>query len=169
MDTPAIGRENMRRPMIALLATCLLGATVSPLLLVATACTEGPPPTVAPDPDREALQAAYVTEDELRSALTNWAAPRAADKAAAVGIVDQHLEVLGTSLGGASSPERTASASASASSPAETTATVVGRLDAAADEHSKALRTSGAQIGPLLASIAASDAALAASLRGNDR
>jgi hypothetical protein len=145
----------------------LLGATVSPLLLVATACTEDPPPTVAPDPDREALQAAYVTEDELRSALTNWAAPRAADKAAAVGIVDQHLEVLGTSLGGASSPERTASASAS--SPAETTATVVGRLDAAADEHSKALRTSGAQIGPLLASIAASDAALAASLRGNDR
>ena len=144
----------------------LLGATVSPLLLVATACTEDPPPTVAPDPDREALQAAYVTEDELRSALTNWAAPRAADKAAAVGIVDQHLEVLGTSLGGASSPERTASASAG---PAETTATVIRRLDAAADEHSKALRTSGAQIGPLLASIAASDAALAASLRGNDR
>ena len=32
MDTPAIGRENMRRPMIALLATCLLGATVSPVL-----------------------------------------------------------------------------------------------------------------------------------------
>lgn len=144
----------------------LLGAAVSPLLFVATACTEDPPPTVAPDPDRDALQAAYVTEDQLRSALTSWAAPRGDDKAAAVGIVDQHLEVLSTSLGGASSPERTSSASAG---PAETTATVIRRLDAAADEHSKALRTSSAQIGPLLASIAASDAALAASLRGNDR
>ena len=143
----------------------LLGAAVSPLLVVATACTEDPPPTVAPDPDREALQAAYLTEDELRSALTGWASSRADAKAAAVGVVDQHLQVLSTSLGGAPSLESTASAS----NPAETTATVIRRLDAAADEHSKALRTSGAQVGPLLASIAASDAALAASLRGNDR
>ncbi len=147
----------------------LLGAAASPLLFVATACTEDPAPTVATDPDREALQAAYATEDELSSALTSWTAPRPEDKAAAVGIVAQHLEALSTSLGGASSLESTASASASASSPAETTATVIRRLDAAADEHSRALRTSSAEISPLLASIAASDASLAASLRGYDR
>ena len=142
----------------------LMGAATAPVLLLATACTEEPVAPVAPDPDRDALQAAFDIEGGLLAALSSWTAPSGDDKTAVLQVIESHIDALRTSLGSQQS-----SGSASPSSPAESTVSVTRMLDAAADEHSRALRTASPPISPLLASIAASDAALAASLRGSSR
>lgn len=151
----------------------LLGAAAAPLMLVATGCTDEPAPQVVVDPDREALEAAYGVEDQLGRLLTQWTSSPDEARTRADAVIGQHLDALSASLGGvlggeplptASPPESDPAASPDAST--ATTTDLVRALDDAADAHSRALRTASAPISPLLASIAASDAALAASLRG---
>lgn len=143
----------------------LMGAAVAPLVVVATGCTEEPADVVAVDPDRQALEAAYLVEDGLRASLARWAAPFDDLEAAADAVVASHLAALNAALG----DELATTIPTPDSSAAETTADMIRAVDAAADAHSRSLGTASATISPLVASIAASDAALAAALRAGSR
>jgi hypothetical protein len=134
------------------------------LLLTVAGCTEeaSPPP---PDPDRSALENALAVEEQLREVVTalppEWQGAVAAE---AVVVVEAHLDVLRSALG-ESTPSPSGSSSPSMAPPADLV-DVLAATDAAVDSHTSALRQASAAISPLLASLAASDAALAALVRG---
>jgi hypothetical protein len=138
-----------------------------PLLLSASACSEDAPVDLPADPDREALEAAHEVEAEALSSLAGWT-PGSDDSgiapAEARAVIGAHLAALAAAL--SSTPSATPSASESNELvPTLSTAQVVTVLDSAADDHTRALRDASPEISPLLASIAASDASLAAAIR----
>lgn len=134
------------------------------LLLTVAGCTEetSPPP---PDPDRVALENALVVEEQLRDVVAALPTdPQWAVTLEATGVVGVHLEVLRTALG-ESTPSPSVSSSPSTGWPADLV-DLLEATDAAVDSHTAALRQASPAISPLLASLAASDAALAALVRG---
>jgi hypothetical protein len=141
------------------------GAAVPTGLLLAVAgCTgqASPPPE---DPDRSALEDALAVEEQLRDVVV--ALPpeqQRAVVAVAVDTVEAHLDVLRSSLGDAT-PSPSVSFSPSAGPPVGLV-DLLAATDAAVDSHTVALRQASPAISPLLASLAASDAALAALVRG---
>lgn len=146
----------------------ILGGLCLPML-AATACTSDPeqPP---PDPDRVALESALDIELNLSMVMGNLKA-EGLDALMAFGAVEAHVKALDTALG--QPPSVTAEVaplgSASPSPSPPTFASVeegIRAADRAVNAHSRALRSVSAEITPLLASIAASDAAVAAYLRG---
>lgn len=150
----------------------LLAGTASlPLLLAASACTSDPPAALPPDPDRAALDAARDVEAELLDSLAGWSEPgMLLDKRTTSEVLAAHLAALDTALGSSPAPSPSSSSfdsdQLSQSMPAAIpTSTAVALVDAAARDHTRALRSASAAISPLLASIAASDAALAGALR----
>jgi hypothetical protein len=132
-------------------------------------CTDQVEPA-PPDPDRVALEQALAVEASLLAVLSAWE-DGGATALDAVEVVDQHVQVLRAALGASPSPSPTEPSPPSQPSPTEpsaadpSTADVQRGIDDAADAHSAALRTASAGVSPLLASLAASDAALAAWLR----
>lgn len=147
----------------------LLGAVGAPLLLIIGGCTDQPAVEVAPDPDRQTLEATEEIEAETLSALAGWsdgADNSAVSRDEARSVISAHIAALATAL---SAPPSTAPSSSESESyelvPTLSTAQAVAALDSAADEHTRALRSASAEISPLIASIAASDAALAAAIR----
>ncbi len=152
----------------------LVGAVGVPLLLSASACTEDAPAELPADPDRDALQAARDVEAATLVSLENWPAEdvgsSAVTPAAARTVVSAHVDVLDQTL--SQPPSRAPTASRSESYELDrtlSTGQVVALLDSAADDHTRALRGASPEISPLLASIAASDAALAAAIRQSSR
>ncbi|HEX5017753.1 MAG TPA: hypothetical protein VFX15_09225 [Actinomycetes bacterium] len=146
----------------------LVGAVaVSVVPFGASGCTSGNDEPVT-DPDRLALESALNVEVTLHRTLQGLARGDAATQDAAtqgVQAVDAHVTALSTALNEALEASPSSSASGT---PEETTTTVgdaVRAADHAADQHRRALRSASAEISPLLASIAASDAAVAALLR----
>jgi hypothetical protein len=141
----------------------LSGAVVGTVAGVLAGCTSEPeaPPV---DPDRLHLEGARDVEAQLLEVLR--AAPTGDVPEAAVVAVEQHLTALDAALGRQGAPSSSASASSSTSaSPTDAQTGPLRAADRAAAQHTKALRSTSAAITPLLASIAASDAAIAAALR----
>lgn len=149
------------------------GAMAVPAVALA-ACSRTPEPAPA-DPERQQLEAAREVEAQLLVALqSDDSTPSDATEA-----VEQHLQALAGALGeteptpsASASPSATSSPSVTASSaPSDGLAILspVKAADRAADEHTRGLRVATARITPLLASIAASDAAIAAALRAGER
>ncbi|MCZ3390199.1 MAG: hypothetical protein LH645_14035 [Actinomycetia bacterium] len=151
----------------------LLGAVGAPLLLSIGACTDDPPVDLPTDPDRAALEAAQEVEAATRASLEGW--PASADYSAvtpadASAVVSAHISALATAL--SMSPAALPSPSGSEPDvlrPTLSTSEVVAVLDAAASDHTRALRTASPEISPLLASIAASDATLATAILRSNR
>jgi hypothetical protein len=143
----------------------LLGATAIPLALTASGCTQDEPVEPPVDPDRAALQSALETEAALSSVITSWTPATPDDQRAALQVVDAHVEALTVALG-TGTGTGTGTAGTPSAAPTVSTREMQRSVDAAADAHTRALRTSGPRVSPLIAAIAASDAALGASLRG---
>jgi hypothetical protein len=151
----------------------LRGAAMLPVtgaMAVLGGCTEDAPPA-EPDPDRVHLEAARDVESQtLQALIADGPTPDAATDASAV--LQSHIDALDAALRTAPSPAASSTDSLSglpSASPTEpANGAAVQALDAAATSHTRALRTASAAITPLLASIAASDAALAAALRRGD-
>lgn len=162
----------------------LLGVVGLPSLAAVTAgtsaCTSNPP---APgiDPNRAALEGALVIERALLDVVTAWDGADPAQLALSV-VVTEHIEALQSALADASespatpptpstppTPTATTTPTEDAATGDATTDTVRRAADDAADQHTRALRAASAMVTPLLASLAASDAAMAASLRGAGR
>jgi hypothetical protein len=158
----------------------LLGAASMPLLVAG--CTSGAGDTVdtdgsVPDPDRSALENALDIEQTLYFVVGNVTSG-GRDIVRALFAVSAHLRALDTALGqpasvvaaleGIRTPLPTASPSPSPSQSSGRPPTVeqaVRAADRAVNAHVRALRSASATVTPLLASIAASDAAIAAFLR----
>jgi hypothetical protein len=156
----------------------LLGAASMPLLVAG--CTSGAGDTVdtdgsVPDPDRSALENALDIEQTLYLVVGNVTSG-GRDIVRALFAVSAHLRALDTALGqpasvvaaleGIRTPLPTASPSPSQSSGRPPTVEqAVRAADRAVNAHVRALRSASATVTPLLASIAASDAAIAAFLR----
>ncbi len=147
----------------------LVGAAGVPLLLSASACTQDPADDLPVDPDREALEAAYEVEAATLASLEGWSL-KANDSTVtpteARTVINAHISALAMAL--SATPSAAPSSSGSESYelvPTLSTAQTAAVLDSAADDHTRALRSASPEISPLLASIAASDAALAAALR----
>ena len=140
------------------------------MLLAMGACTEDPPVEPPADSDREALEAAREAEAAALAAMEGWEARTDASAVApteARTVVIAHVTALDDALSATPAPSPTGSESLERV-PAPSTEQVVALLDDAAGQHTRALRTSSPEISPLLASIAASDAALAAAIRRSD-
>ena len=145
--------------------TALWGALTLPLLV--SACTNNEA-TPAADPDRIALEAALEVEQELLGVVERWnrSGRLPVD---AINVVNNHVSTLGIALGKASpSPSPTGSSSylLVPGGPSVSTQAVIAAADSATNKHTRALRSASPTITPLIASIAASDAAIAAFLRG---
>lgn len=150
----------------ALLRAMGAGVPVGMLVSVSGCRAQAPPP--APDPDRTALQRALAVEEQLAVAVTGLPPDRHQDlTATAVEVIEAHVQVLRSTLGTAP-PAVSPSTSPSADPPPPSTGLddVLTAAGAAADSHTRELRRASASISPLLASLAASDAALAALVRG---
>lgn len=145
-----------RRLVLTAPVALALGASVS-------GCT-APPAPVAPDPDRDALDAALVIERSLRSragTLTGGSVSRTS----ITRVLDTHISRLVETLGpSASSPSP--SPSTPPPSPATTPRELQTATERAASAHTKVSQGAGPQTAQLLASLAASDAAIAAALGG---
>ncbi len=147
----------------------LIGAVGIPMSLSVTACTGDAPVDLPADPDREALEAAQEVEVATLAALEGWpmdANDGTVTRAEVSSAISAHIAALVAAL--TSTPPAIPSPSGSGSYaliPTLSTAQVVAMLDSAASEHTRALRTASPEISPLLASIAASDAAVAAAIR----
>jgi hypothetical protein len=116
------------------------------------ACTSD---TSAPvDPDRELLDSALEVERDLLDAVAGGDTPA---EASAQDAVREHIAALEQALG----------QSAALSTSPSVMAPPARAADRAANAHTRALRTASAPISPLLAAIAASDAAIAATLRSS--
>ncbi len=152
----------------------LVGGLCLPVL-AATACTDDPeqPP---PDPDRVALETALEVELELYLVVGNLKTD-GRDALMVSDAVEAHVQALDTALGQPPSmtvelaPVDSASPAASPSpTPTAQAFTTVEEAiratDRAVNAHARALRSASAEITPLVASITASDAAVAAYLRG---
>lgn len=154
----------------------LVGGLCLPVL-AATACTDDPeqPP---PDPDRVALETALEVELDLYLVVGNLKTD-ARDALMVSDAVEAHVQALDTALGqppsmtyelapvDSVSPAPSPSASPSPSAQAFTTVEeAIRATDRAVNAHARALRSASAEITPLVASITASDAAVAAYLRG---
>lgn len=153
----------------------LLGAVSVPVVLTVGACTDDSPIELPADPERTALSAARVDEQVVRAALATWpGSEREGDVTALEGlaIIDAHIAALDASLANATALAPSGSASASTSDhvvPLVSTERVIELLHDAVTAHTRALRSATAQISPLLASIAGSDAALAAAIDGGSQ
>lgn len=150
--------------------------------LLVAGCTSGAGDTVdtdgsVPDPDRSALENALDIEQTLYLVVGNVTSG-GRDIVRALFAVSAHLRALDTALGqpasvvaaleGIRTPLPTASPSPSPSQSSGRPPTVeqaVRAADRAVNAHVRALRSASATVTPLLASIAASDAAIAAFLR----
>ncbi|HVQ87618.1 MAG TPA: hypothetical protein VMT88_05485 [Actinomycetes bacterium] len=133
-------------------------------------CTDEAPP-VAIDPDRVALTAALVREQQLLNNAQAVARTERQSAIAAAGmqqieaVLTTHVETLTATLGG-STPSPSTTLTTPELTPQELTAQELARAsDRVAQEHTRALRTVGDEPARLLASLAASDAALASFLR----
>lgn len=150
----------------ALLRAAGAGLPAGVLVAVSGCRAQTPPP--APDPDRVALQRALAVEEQLAVAVAGLPPDRHPSLTdTAVEVVDTHVQVLTSALG-TTSPSASPAASPSAGSSPSSTGLddVLTAAGAAADSHTFELRRASASISPLLASLAASDAALAALVRG---
>ncbi|MCZ3386302.1 MAG: hypothetical protein LH630_04920 [Actinomycetia bacterium] len=147
----------------------LLTAAVGvPLLLSASACTEDPPVAPPTDPARDALEAARSVEVTTLESLQNWSVDAGTGTAPVIvgEVLIGHVAALDEALGTSPTPRPLESTDRNT---ALTLKGVIDLLDAAAAAHTKALRTAPAAVSPLLASIAASDAVLAAATRRGRR
>jgi hypothetical protein len=144
-----------RRAFLAAPILVAIGASVA-------GCTT-PPAPVADDPDRDALTQALATEEALLAWTKTW--DQGSDLQKAIGrVLNTHVATLTQTLGSSATPSTTPSPSTSAPSPfTETDAFRRATLRAAA-EHTKASRDAEPQTAQLLASLAASDAAIATAL-----
>jgi hypothetical protein len=144
---------------------------LAPVALAAAAataaCTDTAPPPPPTDPDRVALEAAQTIEAELLGLAGRWsvAATGATRLATQVtDVLEAHLATLATTLG--STPVGTPSASTTSAEPELVTSSTLAIAAArAAHAHTTSLRSTGGQAAQLLASIAASDSAIADALR----
>jgi hypothetical protein len=156
----------------------LVGGLCLPVLAT-TACTDDPeqPPL---DPDRVALESALNVEVGLLMLVGNLKA-EGRDTAMVFGAVEEHVDALDAALGqppsttyelaplGSPSPSPSDSPSSAPTPSAFATADeAIRTADRAVNAHLRALRSASAEITPLLASLAASDAAVAAYLRGRE-
>ena len=153
----------------------LVGGLCLPVLAT-TACTDDPE-LAPPDPDRLALEAALDVELALYLVVGNLKAD--VDDALMVSdAVEAHVQALDSALRqspsmtfevapfDSASPAPSLSPSPSPSAQAFTTVEeAIRAADRAVNAHARALRSASAEITPLVASIAASDAAVAAYLR----
>jgi hypothetical protein len=128
-------------------------------------CTDKPSP-IPIDPDRVALLAAFERERSLLAQSLLWdgeAVPAAEVRA----VLQTHVERLASTVSTPVTPTSTATPTLTGSSVVTEPSTLdlareAGRV---ADEHTQSIPAAGAQTAQLLASLAASDAALAAYLR----
>ena len=143
----------------------LLGAVSLPLLLSACTNEDATPPA---DPDRVSLEEALGVETALLVTVANVRGSGTGAEQS-VHAVQAHVMTLASAL--RQSPSATAgiaTPSGASASPALPVSVddAVRAADRAASAHTRALRSSSAEVTPLLASIAASDAAVASVLRG---
>jgi len=146
---------------------------LTPLALAAgsslAACSDSPPEPAPVDPDRQALAAALDEEMTLQAMAHAWApVSSAANPSAQVvaTLLDVHVATLARTLSVAtSSPPPSASAAPTGSGPSEappvTTADLAHAAERAAGQHIRASRTVSPAAAQLMASLAASDSALA--------
>jgi hypothetical protein len=166
-----------RRSLLRIAATLPVVVCAWPL----AGCTSDSPEPA--DPDRESVEAALAAEEALAAAIASWPAASSYQTA----LVAAHTAVLRETLGMSSAPASAASSSPSTSATSaatsstssattvsttgSTTGSTTSRSDvvrAANDterSHLRALTSVSAAVSPLLASLAASDAALAESLQ----
>jgi hypothetical protein len=153
----------------------LLSGLCLPVLATTAACTGDPeePPT---DPDRVALETALDIEVDLYMVVGNLKGG-GPDALTAFSAVEAHVQALDTALGQPPSttfelaPVDSASPALSPSPSAQAFVSVdeaIRATDRAVNAHVRALRSASAEISPLVASIAASDAAVSAYLRGGE-
>jgi hypothetical protein len=138
-----------------------LGA-VAVLLVGCRSSTEEPAPV---DPDRVSLTAALEREESLLQLTAGWRGTTdLLTPAAAMAMVTAHIDALKQTLGGGPTP--TASVTPTQDNPP---ASSDRQLAAAASDtalaHRRALMTTGGPTARLLASLSASDAALARAVR----
>ena len=160
----AVARPLSRRNVVFAPVASGLGLMASGLVMteLLSGCTDQPqaPPV---DTDRVALMQAREREQLLLDQVRSWTPSRREPHSTVERVVEGHIvalddvldEVLGASPTGAGSDVAKL-----------TTLTLAHAADRAADQHTRALRSAGAEPARLLASIAASDAAVAAHLRG---
>lgn len=146
----------------------------APVLLLGgstlAACSDRPAP-VALDPERERLDAALVLESQLLLDATTWAADDPS-RMPVTTVFSTHVERLQQTLTGTTPPSASAtddpatSTELTTDSPTPpTTAGLAEQVRRAVAAHTRALRDADPPVAQLLASIAASDAAVVDSLR----
>ena len=173
-SVPRAQRTEVRGMLTAVRSTLsrrqvILGSLCLPVL-AATACTDDPEPP-PPDPDRVALENALEVEQELYVVVGNLKAA-GRDAVMVFGAVEAHVQALDTALGDPPSmtvemtPFESDSPTPSSLERFVSVDEAVRAADRAVNAHLRALRSASAVISPLLASVAASDAAIAAYLRG---
>ncbi|MFL6182726.1 MAG: hypothetical protein ACJ73J_10510 [Actinomycetes bacterium] len=145
------------------------GALALPFLV--SACTQDDR-APATDPDRTALEAALEAEKDLYMVIANLKTGGGRAGLQPFWAVDAHVKALDAALGQAPSVTFDIAPPGSPSpppSPSQQRSPSVDEAIRAADHavnaHDRALRAASAEITPLIASIAASDAAVAAYLR----
>jgi hypothetical protein len=157
-------------PRPALSRRRLLLAGPAAALGALAACSEPEAPPI--DPDRVALESALAAEEVLAAAIAASTFDSPELRVQALAVSDRHVSELREALGAGS-----AGSASPAPSPSPTTAgpstgstdDLVRVLDQTADAHTRALRRAPASLVPFLASLAASDAALAAAVRQEAR
>ena len=156
----AVARPLSRRSLVFAPVTSGLGLMASGLVMTGliSGCTEQP--QAAPvDADRVALTQAREREQLLLDQVRSWTPSRREPHSTVERVVEGHIVALDDVLG--ASPTQ-----AAADVENLTTLALAHAADRAADQHTRALRSTGAEPARLVASIAASDAAVAAHLRG---
>ncbi len=130
-----------------------------------TGCTDEPSPTPV-DPDRMALLAALEREQDLLAQSLSWEGD-AVPAAEVRRVLQIHVDRLASTVGTTVTPTPTESPTPTDSSTATvlSTSELAREADRAADGHTQLLASAGVEPAQLLASLAASDAALAAYLR----
>jgi len=135
-------------------------------------CTDKTIPVARNDPDREAVGSALTVETGLLQLAAQWsdAGDFVANPQTVVAVLTTHVDVLSKALGttigaGSSAAASPSSGSSSSAMPRATAATLQIRAGQAARSHTRALLSISGPAAQLLASIAASDIAVADSLR----
>ncbi len=163
-------------PRPALSRRRLLLAGPAAALGALAACSEPEAPPI--DPDRVALESALAAEEVLAAAIAASTFDSPELRVQALAVSDRHVselrEALGAGSAGSASPAPSPSPTTAGPSTGSTGSTgstddLVRVLDQTADAHTRALRRAPASLVPFLASLAASDAALAAAVRQEAR
>lgn len=146
-----------RRTVLVAPVALALGASVA-------GCT-APPAPIAHDPDRDALDAALLLEQSLSSHAGTWTGGPVS-RESVIHVLDAHVTRLTQTLGPSASPT-TPSPTTPPPTPSTSTQALRTAAARAATAHTKASQSAGPQTAQLLASLAASDAAIAAALGGS--